>query len=68
MTVCFTHNPQRDWYHNVLLAITASDLPDTAAEAMEGEMPYRWDGGNNWAAGPTLSEVFQADEDDGPSE
>ena len=39
------------------LADTFPELPDTAAEAMDGEMPSRWVS-KNWAAGPTLSEVF----------
>ena len=52
----------RDWlYTNVLMAVVWSELTDTAAETMDGEVPSGR-ASENWAAGPTLGEVFAADE------
>lgn len=45
------------------LSTTFPHLPDTAAEAMDGEMPSGHESAN-WAAGPTLSELVKADEAD----
>jgi hypothetical protein len=47
---------------NHALELLYPEVPDTAAEAMNREMPSRFQS-TNWAAGPTLSELFKADEE-----
>ena len=49
----------REWlFTNVMVGFLFPELPLTAAEAMDGEMPVGSRTSANWAAGPTLGEVF----------
>ena len=64
MTVLFAHEPRRACLHATLMPLVFGDLTDTAAQEMAGEMPIPSGLSDNWAAGPTESEVWWREVED----
>lgn len=66
MTILFKRSPLAvEWLQQTLMSVVWPELPNTAAEAMCGEMPADWIELDNWAAGPTEREVWWRECGDG---